>query len=205
LMSLENNLDEPRLVTESGLAARLAKLAEPVAQSLGYRMVRVRLAGPVLQIMAERADGSFSIEDCEKLSRALSPVLDAEDVMSKSYQLEVSSPGIDRPLARAADFTRNVGNEIKIEFTQMIGNRKRGRATIASVNDGGIELKFDDAAENLNVPYNAISDAKLVLNDKLLFEAQKRAKQTLSDGADFDPAQYDDITMSEDRRTSHGR
>jgi ribosome maturation factor RimP len=204
-MSIEQNLDEPRLVMEDGLAARLAALAAPVAQSLGYRLVRVRLSGPVLQIMAEREDGSFSIEDCEKFSRALSPVLDAEDVMAKSYQLEVSSPGIDRPLVRRSDFIGHVEHEIKIELNQMLQSRKRGRGVLKSANEQGIELKFDDAPENFSVPYSAIADAKLVLNDKLLAEAQKRVKQNLSDGAIYDPAQHDGITMSEDRRTSHGR
>jgi ribosome maturation factor RimP len=205
-MSLnENNLDEPRLVTESGLAARIAGLAKPVARSLGFRLVRVRQSGPAMQVMAERADGSFSIDDCEKLSRALSPVLDAEDPIAGSYQLEVSSPGIDRPLTRASDFARAVGYEAKIEFTQMLNNRKRARGVIVSANENGITLAIEGETENLVVPFNAIADAKLLLNDKLLKEAQMRAKSGLSDGAPYDPAQHNNITMSEDRRTSHGR
>jgi ribosome maturation factor RimP len=192
-------------VTEEGLAAKVAALAAPVAASLGFRLVRVRQSGPTLQVMAERADGSFSIEDCERLSRTLSPVLDAEDVVAGSYNLEVSSPGIDRPLVRASDFTAHVGDEIKIEFTQMIEGRKRARGVIIGADAGGFELKLDDADAPLYVPFAAVSDAKLVLNDKLIKQAQTRAKQGLSDGAAYDAAQHDDITVKEDRRTSHGR
>jgi ribosome maturation factor RimP len=196
--------DEPRLVREDGMAARLAALAEPVAHSLGFRIVRVRLTGAALQLMAERDDGTFSIDDCERLSRALSPVLDAEDIISGSYQLEVSSPGIDRPLARLCDFARYIGYDAKIEFTQMIKNRKRGRAILKGADEKEVELSFEGEAESWRVPYSMILEAKLVLNDKLLAQAQKRTKQGLADGAAFDAAQHNDIELSEDRRKFHG-
>ncbi len=111
--------DEPRLITEPGRAARVAALAEPVLAGLGYRLVRVRIsgfAGCTVQIMAERPDGTMTIEDCETASRALSPVLDAADPIEGSYRLEISSPGIDRPLVRRSDFDRYAGHVAHIEM-----------------------------------------------------------------------------------------
>src|ERR1043166_3859065 len=108
------DLAEPRLITEQGIAARVAAIATPVFTGMGYRLVRVRISGTsgcTVQIMAERPDGSMSIEDCEAASRALSPVFDAEDPIDRDYRLEVSSPGIDRPLVRRSDFERHAGPE----------------------------------------------------------------------------------------------
>src|SRR5580693_54816 len=114
-----NFADEPRLITEPGRAARVAALAEPVLAALGYRLVRIRisgLAGCTVQIMAERPDGTMAIEDCEAASRALSPVLDVADPIEGAYQLEISSPGIDRPLVRHSDFERYAGQQVRIEL-----------------------------------------------------------------------------------------
>jgi ribosome maturation factor RimP len=125
-----NFADEKRLLIEPGRAARVAALAEPVLASLGYRLVRVRisgLAGCTVQIMAERPDGTMSIEDCETASRALSPVLDAADPIESAYQLEVSSPGIDRPLVRRSDFDRYAGHTAQVEMTAPIEGRRRYR------------------------------------------------------------------------------
>src|SRR5580704_5714297 len=110
--------EEPRLITEPGRAARVAALAEPVLAELSYRLVRVRVSGTTgctVQIMAERPDGAMAIEDCEAASRALSPVLDAADPIETAYRLEISSPGIDRPLVRRSDFARYAGHIVKIE------------------------------------------------------------------------------------------
>ena len=112
-------LAERRLIAEQGTAARVATIAEPVLAGLGYRLVWVRLsglAGCTVQIMAERADGTMRIEDCEAVSRALSPVLDVEDPVDRAYHLEVSSPGIDRPLVRRSDFSRYAGHVVKVEL-----------------------------------------------------------------------------------------
>ena len=112
-------LAEPRLVVEPGIAARVSAIAEPVLRGMGYRLVRVRLsgeAGCTVQIMAERADGTMLIDDCEAVSRALSPVLDIADPIDRAYRLEVSSPGIDRPLVRRSDFERYAGHVVKIEM-----------------------------------------------------------------------------------------
>src|SRR6187402_3324448 len=112
-------LSEPRLVSETGLAARIGSIAAPVLEGLGYRLVRVRVSGAdgcTVQVMAERADGSMTIEDCEACSRALSPVLDVADPVDRAYRLEMSSPGIDRPLVRQSDFNRYANNFVKIEM-----------------------------------------------------------------------------------------
>src|SRR6186713_3703279 len=111
-------LNEPRLVIEPGVAARVSAVAEPVLNGMGYRLVRVRIsgeAGTTVQIMAERPDGTMLIEDCEAVSRALSPVLDIADPIDRAYRLEISSPGIDRPLVRKSDFERYTGHLAKIE------------------------------------------------------------------------------------------
>ena len=125
--------DEPRLITEPGRAARVAALAEPVLAGLGYRLVRVRIsgsAGCTVQIMAERPDGTLSIEDCEAASRALSPVLDVADPIEGSYQLEISSPGIDRPLVRHSDFDRYAGHVAQVEMTVPVDGRRQFRGLL---------------------------------------------------------------------------
>src|SRR5213083_1352816 len=105
-----------RVGPSTGPALRVAELVEPVLESMGFRLVRVKLSGTTLQIMAERPDGTFSIDDCEKFSRAISPMLDVADIVSTRYQLEISSPGIDRPLVRSEDFERWAGHEARIEM-----------------------------------------------------------------------------------------
>ena len=118
-IALTNFADEPRLITEPGRAARVAALAEPVLAALGYRLVRVRIsafAGCTVQIMAERPDGTMAVEDCETASRALSPVLDVADPIEGAYRLEISSPGIDRPLVRRSDFDRYAGHVAHVEM-----------------------------------------------------------------------------------------
>src|SRR5439155_26546967 len=109
-------MTEQRLTRETGPALLVAKLVEPVLEGLGFRLVRVKMSGSTLQIMAERPDGTFSIDDCEQVSRAISPLLDVADVIASRYHLEVSSPGIDRPLVRASDFEAWAGHEAKVEM-----------------------------------------------------------------------------------------
>src|SRR5882762_8730861 len=121
---------EPRLITEQGAAARVAAIAEPVLAGLGFRLVRVRvsgLSGCTVQIMAERPDRTMTIEDCETVSRTLSPVLDVADPIDRAYRLEISSPGIDRPLVRQSDFERFAGQSVKIEMAVAIDGRRRFR------------------------------------------------------------------------------
>ena len=123
--ALVDALDEPRLFGDGGGARRIAAIAAPVLRDLGFRLVRVKISaadGGTVQIMAERPDGSMNVEDCEQASIALSPVLDLEDPMSHAYRLEISSPGIDRPLVRVSDFQRAIGHEARIEMAVPVGD-----------------------------------------------------------------------------------
>src|SRR6202046_3270967 len=125
-------VDEVRLIGDSGPGERVGRIAAPVLRDLGYRLVRVKIssgAGPTIQIMAERPDGMMSIEDCENVSVALSPVFAVEEPMAQAYRLEISSPGIDRPLVRESDFARAIGHEARIEMAISVhgGQRFRGR------------------------------------------------------------------------------
>src|SRR6201985_967040 len=141
-------LAEPRLVVEPGGAARVAAVAAPVLQGMGYRLVRIKIsgeAGCTVQIMAERSDGSMQIEDCEAISRALSPVLDIADPIDRAYRLEISSPGIDRPLVRRSDFERFAGHLAKIEMAVAHQGRKRFRGLLAGVEGDAVRIRHDDA------------------------------------------------------------
>ena len=134
-----DGLDEPRLIEDAGAGMRIGRIAAPVLRDLGLRLVRVKIsatAGTTVQIMAERPDGSMSIDDCERASAALSPVFDVEDIMTQAYRLELSSPGIDRPLVRQSDFARAVGGEARIEMATAVDGRKQFRGVIEAVADG---------------------------------------------------------------------
>jgi ribosome maturation factor RimP len=176
-------LAEPRLVVEPGVAARVAAVASPVLQGMGYRLVRIKVsgeAGCTVQIMAERPDGSMQIEDCEAISRALSPVLDIADPIDRAYRLEISSPGIDRPLVRRSDFERYAGHLVKIEMAVAHQGRKRFRGTLADVEGGAVRLHRDDAkaGEDADVLLimEDIAEARLVLTDELVAESMRRGK-----------------------------
>jgi ribosome maturation factor RimP len=177
-------LAEPRLVVEPGVAARVSAVAGPVLQGMGYRLVRIKIsgeAGCTVQIMAERPDGSMQIEDCEAISRALSPVLDVADPIDRAYRLEISSPGIDRPLVRRSDFERFGGHLVRIEMAIAHQGRKRFRGTLAGVEGNAVRLHRDDtrADEDADVllVMEDISDARLVLTDELIAESMRRGKQ----------------------------
>ena len=177
------NATEPRLIVEPGLPARVAATVEPVIESLGYRLVRVKISasdGCTVQIMAERPDGSMMVEDCETISRTLSPVLDAADLIEKAYRLEISSPGIDRPLVRKSDFDRHKGHAVKIEMDVAVDGRKRFRGELVGTQDNAARLHRDDAAADENaevlLPFEEMSDAKLVLTDDLVTLALRREK-----------------------------
>jgi ribosome maturation factor RimP len=176
--------DEPRLITEPGRAARVATLAEPVLAELGYRLVRVRvsgLAGCTVQIMAERPDGTMAIEDCEAASRALSPVLDAADPIEGSYRLEISSPGIDRPLVRRSDFDRYADHMAQVEMLAPIGGRRRFRGQLNGTEGECVRLRCADGATlnggDVLLPIDGMMEARLVLTDALVSESLRRSKQ----------------------------
>jgi ribosome maturation factor RimP len=174
---------EPRLIAEPGLSARVAAIAEPVIEALGYRLVRVKVSGAdgcTVQVMAERPDGDMSVEDCEAVSRALSPVLDVQDPIERAYRLEVSSPGIDRPLVRKSDFERYTGHLAKIEMEVPIEGRKRFRGKLSGTEGEAARLTRDDTeageAADVLLPIHEMSEAKLVLTDELVTLALRREK-----------------------------
>lgn len=177
-------LNEPRLVVEPGLAARVAAVAEPVLGHMGYRLVRVRVtgeAGCTVQIMAERPDGTMLIDDCEAVSRALSPVMDVEDPIERAYRLEISSPGIDRPLVRRSDFERARGHLVKIEMAVMHEGRKRFKGAIEGVEGESVRIARDDARPeeetSVLLRMEDIAEARLVLTDALVAESLRKGKQ----------------------------
>jgi ribosome maturation factor RimP len=183
-LSAQEALAEPRLIVEQGMAARVAAIAGPVLIGLGYRLVRVKISGTAsltVQIMAERPDGSMTIEDCEASSRALSPVFDVEDPIDREYRLELSSPGIDRPLVRRSDFVRHAGHEAKIEMEVPLGTQKRFRGIVLGVEGDAARLRPRDAAEGAQadvlLPITDMAEARLVLTDALVTESLRRGKQ----------------------------
>jgi ribosome maturation factor RimP len=176
-------LAEPRLVVEPGAAARVSAVAAPVLEGMGYRLVRIRIsgeAGCTVQIMAERPDGSMQLEDCEAISRALSPVLDVADPIDRAYRLEISSPGIDRPLVRRSDFERYSGYLVKIDMAVAHEGRKRFRGTLGAVEGDRVHLHRDDAKPNddanVLLTMEDIGEARLVLTDELIAESMRRGK-----------------------------
>jgi ribosome maturation factor RimP len=184
-------LDEARLIEDSPASQRVGRIAAQVARDLGYRLVRVKIsaaAGATLQIMAERPNGTMSIEDCERLSQALSPAFDVEEPMTQAYRLEISSPGIDRPLVRESDFARAIGHEARIEMAAAVNGRKRFRGRLTAVAPGAeapavrMSLVGDDMSETeVELPIRAMAEARLVLTDDLIRAALTREKAALKD------------------------
>ncbi len=210
-------LDEPRLCGETGVAARIAHIAEPVLAQLGYRLVRARIfaqTGMTLQIMAERPDGTMTVDDCEAASQALSPELDVEDVISDDYRLEISSPGIDRPLVRVSDFRRAIGHEAKIELTQPLETgRKRFRGNILCVEGEGrdavVTLERNDAPpdeeKTVRMPLRDLDEAKLMLTEALIRESLRAGKAQLEDEtSEDDAAGEEEAAPQEEERPRRG-
>ena len=186
-MAEQANIDD-RIISETGVEARIAQIVAPLAREVGYRLVRIRLSGQnglTLQIMAERDDGTMTVEDCEELSRLVSPVLDVEDPIEKAYYLEVSSPGIDRPLVRKSDFETAKGHLAKIETSVMVAERKRFRGRIAEVDAEGIVIERDQASygdePTVKVPFEAMAEARLILTDDLVRDSLKKDKKARQD------------------------
>ena len=183
-------LGEARLIEDKDAAERIGRIAAPVARDLGLRLVRVRISaadGATVQIMAERPDGTMSIDDCA-LSQALSPAFDVEEPMTQAYRLEISSPGIDRPLVRESDFARAVGHEARVEMAVAINGRKRFRGRLEAVVSGPegpaarMTLIADDAIDTkVELPIRAMAEARLVLTEDLIRAALRREKAALKD------------------------
>lgn len=172
---------------KTGEDRKLLELLEPVAEGLGLEIVRIRLMGGTqrrrLQIMAERpADHEINVEECAALSRAVSEVMDAADPIAGEYMLEVSSPGIDRPLTRLEDFETFSGLEARLETDRLVEGRKRFKGRLAGVEDQDVLVDLDDEDETALIPFAWLADAKLVLNDELLkLGASKRPAQDLNE------------------------
>jgi ribosome maturation factor RimP len=180
-----------RLTRETGIEARIAHIVEPVANDLGYDLVRVKVSslnGMTVQIMAERPDGSMTVEDCELLSRNVSPALDVADPINREYHLEISSPGIDRPLTRAADFEIWAGHEAKIETEAPVDGRRRFRGVLLGMREGAVGIRLADKDAEAWLPIEAIGEARLVLTDALV-RASLKAAPAGHDGAGNDGAE----------------
>lgn len=185
LRTVSGAISEARFISETGVAAEIAALIEPALNEMGFRLVRVTVSGrngTTLQIMAERPDGTITVEDCADISRNLSPLLDAHDPISGHYTLEISSPGIDRPLARTSDFEGWAGHEARIETKELVAGRKRFRGTIQGLagDEVRIEVPPDQGGPEISLPVAIISEARLVLTDALIRETLRRAKKANS-------------------------
>ena len=165
---------------------RLVELLDPVAEAAGYEIVRLRLMGGEnarrLQIMAETPDGDMVVEDCARLSRAISEVMDAADPIKGEYTLEVSSPGVDRPLTRLKDFATYEGHEARIELDRVAEGRKRFRGVLAGIDGDNIGIDLEGEEATAMVPFSWIVDAKLILTDALMKRgAEERAARIEGD------------------------
>jgi len=178
-----------RFIREAGLPARIAAIIEPALEDRGFRLVRVAISGregKTVQVMAERSNGTMTIEDCEAVSREISALLDVHDPIAGAYRLEVSSPGIDRPLVRPSDFEDWAGHEAKIELAEPIDGRKRFRGKLEGFEDGEVRVEVDlgDAGRQvIGLPVGLVAEAKLVLTDELIREALRRAKNSNANGS----------------------
>jgi ribosome maturation factor RimP len=187
------------LIAKAAMDRRLAAIVSPTIEGLGFELVRLRLMSgrrALLQIMAERPDGGIEVDDCARISRAVSAVLDVEDPVSGEYTLEVSSPGIDRPLTRLKDFERWAGYEAKIETAEPIDGRRRFRGTLAGVEDGEVLIEIPEGT--IGLAFEMIADAKLVLTDALIAESLAGRKAKGFDPDEFDEVVTEDASEEED-------
>jgi ribosome maturation factor RimP len=181
-------ISEARFISETGVAAEVAALIEPALNDMGFRLVRVTVSGrdgTTVQIMAERPDGTITVEDCVDISRNLSPLMDVHDPISGHYALEISSPGIDRPLARASDFEAWAGHEARIETKELVTGRKRFRGIIQGLagNEVRLEVAPDQGGPEVVLAIGNIAEARLVLTDELIRETLRRAKKAKANTA----------------------
>ena len=186
------------LIAKTAIDRRLAEIVTPAIEGLGFELVRIRLMGGktrTLQIMADRPEGGIIVEDCAKISTAVSVVLDVEDPVEDQYILEVSSPGIDRPLTRLKDFEMWKGYEARIETTELIDGRRRFKGLLQGVEGEEVLIELEEGAEavTIGLQFEWLSDAKLVLTDDLIAEMLKQRKASGS----FDEADFDEIETSE--------
>ena len=189
---LEENMND--LIAKAAIDRRISEIISPVIEDMGFELVRVRLMvskESTLQIMAQRPDGSIDVDQCGQISTAVSAVLDVEDPIVDPYALEVSSPGIDRPLTRLKDFDQWQGNEAKIETTELIDGRRRFKGMLAGTEADEVLIEIEEGSETLTIglKFEWLSDAKLVLTDELIREVLRGRK----DAGQIDEAQFDEV------------
>ena len=181
------------LIAKTAIDRRMAEIITPVIEDMGYELVRVRLMGGktnTLQIMAEKPQGGIEVDACADISNAVSAVLDVEDPLTDAYTLEVSSPGIDRPLTRLKDFEEFEGYEAKLETSEMIDGRKRFKGVLAGVEDNDVLINIEEGTVGLQ--FDWLADAKLVLTDELIKDMLKARKEAGTLNED----QFDEIETS---------
>ncbi|MEM1382738.1 MAG: ribosome maturation factor RimP [Pseudomonadota bacterium] len=178
--------DPVNMIAKAPIDRRLAQVLAPAIEGMGFELIRLRLMGgkkATLQVMAERPDGTMEVEDCAKLSRALSAALDVEDPISEGYTLEVSSPGIDRPLTRLVDFDRWEGYEARLETAELIEGRKRFKGILHGIEGSEVLIEIEEGV--IGLEFDWLADAKLLLTDDLMAETL-RARKKAFDAGDFD-------------------
>ena len=192
------------LIAKTQIDRRLAEIITPVIEGMGFELVRIRLQGgktPLLQIMAERPDGGIEVDDCAEISTAVSAVLDVEDPVEEAYTLEVSSPGIDRPLTRLKDFDTWQGYEAKLETTELIDGRRRFKGPLAGTEDGEVLIEIEDqgAPVTIGLQFDWLSDAKLVLTDDLIRDVLRARKAAgIVNEDDFDEIETEEPASQEE-------
>ncbi len=177
------------LIAKAAIDRRLAEIVAPTIEGMGYELVRLRYMGgkkPTLQIMADTPDGGIEVDDCAKISHAVSAILDVEDPLEGEFNLEVSSPGIDRPLTRLKDFEAYGGYVVKLQTSELIEGRKNFKGTLQGVQDG--EVLIEIAEGTIGLEFDWLTEAKLVLTDELIAESLKARK-----AAGFNPDEFDEI------------
>lgn len=193
------------LIAKAPIDQRMAGILTPVIEGLGYELVRVRLMSgksKTLQIMADKPDGGIEVDDCARISTAVSAVLDVEDPLEDAYTLEVSSPGIDRPLTRLKDFDAWAGYEAKVETTELIDGRRRFRGLLAGTEGDEVLIEIEEGT--IGLKFDWLSDAKLVLTDALIADMlrARKAAGAFGDGQ-VDTSQFDEIVIDDDQTPSN--
>jgi ribosome maturation factor RimP len=192
------------LVAKTAMDRRLADIVQPVIEGLGFELVRIRLMGGatrILQIMADKPEGGIEVDHCGDISTAVSAVLDVEDPIEENYVLEVSSPGIDRPLTRLKDFEMWKGWEARIETTELIDGRRRFKGTLGGVEGEEVLIEIEDGKETVTIglQFDWLSDAKLILTDELISEMLRQKKASgVIDESQFDEIEETDATEEND-------
>jgi ribosome maturation factor RimP len=193
------------LIAKTAIDRRLAEILTPVIEGMGFELVRIRLMGgktKTLQVMAERPEGGIEVDECADISTAVSAVLDVEDPIEDAYTLEVSSPGIDRPLTRLKDFDTWEGYEAKLETSELIDGRRRFKGVLAGVEGNEVLIEIDDAQGGkitIGLDFDWLSDAKLVLTDELIREMLKARKEAgILDENAYDAIETDDGSVPQE-------